>query len=135
MASDRQNKIFYWLFKVASVIVSCIFPLWAICAKFPLWAEGYGTGRSVGTGIILMMIVFLVIFRKTVLSFLGEKLNLKHAPPVVVWIVMLIASYVLLSIANFFRDLIVVLWMGLLGCALGTVITFIGENFFIKKEE
>lgn len=135
MASDRQNKIFYWIFKIASVIVSCIFPVWAICSKFPLWTEGYGTGRSVGTGIILMMIVFVIIFRKTVFSFFGEKLKLKHAPPVVIWIILLIVSYILLLLANFLQDLIVVLWMGLIGCALGTVVTFIGDQFFIQKEE
>ena len=135
MASDRQNKIFYWIFKIASVIVSCIFPVWAICSKFPLWTEGYGTGRSVGTGIILMMIVFVIIFRKTVFSFLGEKLKLKHAPPVVIWIILLIVSYILLLLANFLQDLIIVLWMGLIGCALGTVVTYIGDQFFIQEEE
>ena len=135
MASDRQNKIFYWIFKVASVIISCIFPVWAICSKFPLWTEGYGAGRSVGTGIILMMIVFVIICRKTVFSFLGEKLKLKHAPPVVIWIILLIVSYILLLLANFLQDLIIVLWMGLIGCALGTVVTYIGDQFFIDKEE
>lgn len=135
MASDRQNKIFYWIFKIASVIISCILPVWAICSKFPLWTEGYGTGRSVGTGIILMMIVFVIIFRKTVFSFLGEKLKLKHAPPVIIWIILLIVSYILLLLANFLQDLIIVLWMGLIGCALGTVVTFIGDQFFIQKEE
>lgn len=135
MASNRQNKIFYWIFKIAGIVISCIFPVWAICSKFPLWSEGYGTGRSVGTGIILMMIVFVIIFRKTVFSFFGEKLKLKHAPPVVIWIILLIVSYVLLLIANFLHDLTIVLWMGLFGCALGTVVTYIGENFFIDKEE
>ncbi len=135
MASDRQNKIFYWIFKIASVIISCIFPVWAICSKFPMWTEGYGAGRSVGTGIILMMIVFVIIFRKTVFSFCGEKLKLKHAPPVVIWVILLIVSYILLLLANFLQDLVLVLWMGLIGCALGNVITFIGDQFFIQKEE
>jgi predicted ferric reductase len=134
MTTDKRNKTLYWIFKVASIIVSCFFPVWAICAKFPLWKEGYGAGRSVGTGLILIMIVFVIIFRKTVFKFLEEKFKLKHAPPIVVWIIMLIASYILLLISNFVRDLIVVLWMGLLGCALGAVITFIGENFFVDNE-
>ena len=135
MASDRQNKIYYWIFKIVGIVISCIFPVWAICSKFPLWTETHGTGRSVGTGIILMMIVFVIICRKTVFSFLGEKLKLKHAPPVIVWFILLIVSYVLLLLAHFLQDLIIVLWMGLLGCALGTVVTYIGEQFFIQKEE
>ena len=135
MTTEKRNKILYWVFKVSSLIISCIFPIWAVCAKFPLWTEGYGTGRSIGTGFILIMVVFVIIFRKTVFAFLEDKFKLKHAPPVIVWIIMLIVSYVLLLLSNFVQDLIVVLWMGLLGCALGTVVMFIGENFFTDKEE
>lgn len=135
MTVEKRNKLLYWLFKVLSIILSCVFPVWAIVAKFPLWKEAYGTGRSVGTGMILIGIVALVVFRKTVFSFLGEKCHLKHSPPIVVWIISLIAAYALLLVASFLQDLIVVLWMGLLGCAIGSVLTFIGEEFFMKEKE
>lgn len=135
MTVEKRNKLLYWLFKALSIILSCVFPIWAICSKFPLWKETYGTGRSVGTGMILIGIVALVVFRKTVFSFLGEKCHLKHAPPVVTWIISLIIAYALLLVTSFLQDLIVVLWMGLIGCALGSVLTFVGEEFFVKKDE
>ena len=53
----------------------------------------------------------------------------------VVWLVMLIVSYVLMYINQFIQDLTTVFWMGLIGCAIGTLITFIAENKFGKKEE
>ena len=62
-----------------------------------------------------------------------DKLNLKHAPPLVVWLVMLVVSYVLVYIGNFMRDLTTVLWMGLIGCAIGTFLTYISERFGKEK--
>lgn len=100
-----------------------------------MWTAGYGTGKSVGIGTILVLIVILIIFRKAVFKFLGEKLKLNHAPPIVAWLVMLVISYILIYIGNFLRDLTTVLWMGLVGCALGNVITYIGENFFAEQKE
>ena len=135
MTTERKNKKVYWAFKVGGVGISCFFPLWAIFEKFPMWTEGYGTGRSVGIGIILAMIVLLVIFKKTVFSFLKEKAKLDHAPPIVAWLIALVVCYVLIYICDFLRDLTIVLWMGLLGCALGTVITYIGENYFAVEED
>jgi hypothetical protein len=114
--------------------VSCIFPIWAVCEKFPLWKSSYGTERSIGSGAIIILIVLLVIFRKTVFEFFAEKFNIRHAPPMVLWLVLLIISYVLLYIADFLRDLTTVLWMGLLGCAIGTVFSFVAENYFKYKD-
>jgi Na+-driven multidrug efflux pump len=48
---------------------------------------------------------------------------------------MLILSYVLLYISNFIQDLTTVFWMGLVGCAIGTVLTYIAENWYGKKKE
>lgn len=135
MTTNRRNKIFYWLFKFGGVGVSCALPIWAICEKFPMWIEKTSTGRSVGVGIILTLIVLTVIFRKTVFALVKDKLKLTHTPPVVGWIVMLIVSYILLYIANFLHDLTTVLWMGLFGCALGNVVMFIGDNFFSENEK
>lgn len=135
MTTDKKNNKLYWAFKIGSIVISCFLPIWAIWEKFPMWTTGYGTGKSVGIGTILALIVILIIFRKAVFKFLSEKLKLNHAPPIVAWIVMLVISYILIYIGNFLRDLTTVLWMGLVGCALGNVITFIGENFFAEKKE
>jgi hypothetical protein len=109
--------------------------MWAICEKFPVWTEKHGTSLSIGTGGILILIVLVVVFRRTVFNFIVDKCKLKHAPPLVVWLVMLIASYVLIYISNFMRDMTTIFWMGLIGCAIGTVLTFIAENKFGEKEE
>lgn len=133
MTDKKRNKI-YWLLKIVGVLISCVFPIWTICEKFPVWKSGHGVGRSVGAGAILILIVIAVIFRKSVFQFIADRFKLKHAPPIFVWIVLLIVSYVLIFIGDFMRDLTTVLWMGMIGCAIGTLLTFIGENFFGKKE-
>lgn len=133
--SSRKRKTFYWLFKILSVLVACALPIWAIWEKFPIWTYSYGTSRSVGVGGILVLIVILVIFRRAVFKFITDKLKLRHAPPLVIWLVLLIISYILVYINQFINDLTTVFWMGLIGCAVGTVLTFIAENRFGKKEE
>lgn len=133
--SNRKRKTFYWLFKLLSIVVSCALPFWAIWEKFPVWTSTYGTSRSIGAGGILIIIMFLVILRKPVFNFFEEKLKLKHAPPLVMWLIMLVVSYILVYINSFIQDLTTIFWMGLIGCAIGTVLTFIAENCFGKKEE
>ena len=133
--TEKKRKRSYWLFKVLSVIVSCALPIWAIWEKFPIWTYTHGTSRSVGVGGILALIVVLVVFRKAVFNFIRDKLKLKHAPPLVVWLVMLIISYELVYIGNFIKDLNTIFWMGLIGCAIGSVLTYIAEHRFGKKEE
>lgn len=133
MTDKKRNKI-YWLFKNGSVLISLLFPVWAICEKFPIWKTVHGTGRSIGVGAILILIVAVIIFRKSVFQFITERLKLNHAPPLAVWGVMLIIAYVLIFIGDFLRDLTTVFWMGLIGCAIGTLLTLIGENRFGKKE-
>lgn len=135
MKKEKRNKILYAVFKVLSVLISCAFPIWAICDRFPLWKEQHGTVRSIGTGAILIIIVVLIIFRKSVFKYITEKLRLRHAPPLAVWLALLIVSYILIYIAEFMKDLNVVLWMGLVGCAIGTVLTFIAERLFRERVE
>lgn len=133
--SSRRNKLYYILFKTLGIIVSCAMPILAICEKFPIWRCTYGTSRSLGVGGILILMVALIVLRKTVFKFVEDKLKLKHAPPLVIWIVMLIVSYILIYLGSFLRDLNVVLWMGVIGCAIGSVMTFIAENRFGNKKE
>ncbi len=132
---SKNRKTFYWLFKSLGIFISCLLPIWAILEKFPVWTYSYGRVRSMGVGGILILIVLLVVFRKTILNFLVDKLKLKHAPPIVVWIVMLIASYILIFIGNFMQDLTTVFWMGLIGCAVGTVLTYIAESCFGEEKD
>lgn len=135
MTTEKRNKILYWVFKILAIVASCLFPVWAVFEKFPVWETNYGAERSFGAGAIIILIVLVVIFRKTVFEFISEKFNIKHAPPMVVWLVLLIISYVLIYIGEFLKDLTTVLWMGLLGCAIGTALAFVAENYFKKKED
>lgn len=133
--TEKKRKTLYWFFKVASVLISCALPIWAICAKFPIWAEQSGAGRSVGAGFILIGIVIIIVFRKTVFDFIKDKLNIKHAPPLVIWLVLIVISYTFVYIADAIRDMNTVFWMGFIGCAIGTLLTYISESCFGKKDE
>lgn len=133
--SEKKRKAYYCLFKVLSILVSCAFPVWAISEKFPLWKTTYGNTRSIGVGTILAIIVLAIIFRTTVFNFIRDKLKITHAPPLVVWLILLAVSYVLVFIGQFMGDVVIVLWMGLIGCSIGTVLTLIAEHKFGKKED
>ena len=132
---SKNRKTFYWLFKSLGILVACLLPIWAILEKFPVWTYSYGRVRSMGVGGILILIVLFAVFRKTIFKFFEEKLKLKHAPPIVIWIAMLIASYILIFIGNFVQDLTTVFWMGLVGCAVGTVLTYIAESRFGEEKD
>lgn len=134
MRTETKRKLWYTVLKVASIIVSILLPAWAVFEKFPVWTEQYGSGRSFGVGAIILLVVVVVVFRKSVFDYLKDKFKLQHAPPIAVWFGILIAAYILIFIGNFLRDLVVVLWMGVLGCAIGTFLTFICENYFGKKD-
>ena len=130
--TERKRKALFWFLKVLSILVSCALPIWAICEKFPLWTETHGATRSVGVGVILIAIVLLIIFRKTVFDFIKDRLDLKHAPPLIVWLVMLVISYILVFLGEFMRDMTTVFWMGFIGCVIGTFITYLSERFKAK---
>lgn len=125
--TERQRKL-YWLFKIGGIIISCLLPILAICEKFPLWRAEHGTSHSIGAGIILIMIVLCIIFRRTVFNFIRDRFNLQHAPPLAIWIIMLVAAYILVYIGDFMYDLTTVFWMGLIGCCIGTFLTYISER-------
>lgn len=131
--TERKRKTLYWFFKLFGVLISCALPIWAICEKFPIWNETHGTSHSIGVGAILILIVLIVIFRRTIFDYIKEKINLKHAPPLTVWLVMLVISYVFMYLGNVLRDMTTVFWMGLIGCIIGNVLTYIAESRFTKK--
>ena len=133
--TKKNRKKLYWLFKSLSVIVSCALPIWAIYEKFPMWKTSYGTTHTIGVGGVLAIMVILIIFRKAVFAYLRERLNLTHAPPLAVWLIMMAVSYAFIFVGDFLKDVTIILWMGLIGCAIGTFLTFIAENAFGKKAE
>ena len=132
--SERKRKTFYLLFKVLSIIISCALPIWAICEKYPLWETVYGATHSIGVGGILALIVIIIVFRRAVFKFIKDKLKITHAPPLAVWLILIAMSYILVFIGQFMYDMVIILWMGFIGCAIGTFLTFIAENKFGKKE-
>lgn len=135
MTKEKKRKIWYVVFKALSILVSCALPIWAIWEKFPIWKQDHGAGRSIGVGAILVLFVVTIIFRKTVFKYFSDRFNLQHAPPITVWLALLVVSYILIYIADFLRDFTLVLWMGTLGCGIGMVLTYVAENVFNKEEE
>lgn len=132
--TERKRKVLYWLFRILGIVVSCALPIIAILEKFPIWKESQGTGRTIGIGAILIGFVLLVIFRSTVFSFIAEKLDIKHAPPLVLWLILLLISYILIFIGNVIADMTTVFWMGFIGCAIGTALTWLSDRYADKKE-
>lgn len=133
--TEKKRKLLYWIFKGASVFIACTLPILAICEKFPLWAEQSGTGRTVGAGIIMIGIVLLIIFRRSVFTFIKDHLNIKYAPPITIWLVLILISYGMIYISNALRDMNTVFWMGFIGCAIGTALTYISEQFKSSEDE
>lgn len=129
-----KRKAWFWGLKSAGIVCSCLFPLFAIYEKFPIWVEENGAGRSLGSGLIIGAMVILAVFRKTVFAYLSEKFKGKNAPSMTIWVVPLLLSYIIVYINAFILDLITVLWMGLLGSGIGTVLNAIADNKFGDKQ-
>lgn len=132
--TEKKRKRLYWLFKLLGILISCALPIWAICEKFPIWTEKHDAGYSIGVGAILILIVLLVVFRRTIFDYIREKINLRHAPPLAVWLVMLVISYIMVYLGHVMEDMTTVFWMGLIGCAIGTLLTYIAESRFGEKK-
>lgn len=126
--TEKKRKTWHWIFKIASLVVSCALPLYAVYEHFPYWQYEYGATRSLGSGLIISAMVLVVIFRKTVFSYISEKLKGKNAPPVTIWITLLVVTYILVYINAFLLDLTNVLWMGLIGCVIGNALNYIADN-------
>jgi hypothetical protein len=129
---SRNRKLLCWLLKKSSIFISCMFPVWAICERYPIWTTKHGVSHSIGVGGILILIVVTIIFKRTIFDFLRDRLNLKHAPPLLVWLVLIVISYVLMYVSKFLYDMTSIFWMGFIGCSIGTLLTFIAENCIRK---
>lgn len=134
MKKPTKSNVLYWLLKGGGIGISALLPLWVVIEKFPLWVETHGVGRSIGTGGILGILIVLIIFRDTVMGYIKEKFKIGHAPKLTWWIVGLVIIYSLLYIVKFLADLAMVMWMGLFGSVIGTMLTFAGEIFFGEEE-
>lgn len=132
--TEKTRKLCYFIVKLASVLVSCAFPIRAVSEHFPIWVASHGAARSIGAGGIICLVVVAVVFRRSVFDFLRERLRLRHAPPLAVWLALLAVSYLFIYITPFVRDLTAVFWFGLLGCAIGTAMTYVAERFFGRGE-
>ena len=126
--TEKKRKSLYWGFKLLGILISCALPIFAICEKFPVWTATHGEAHSAGVGAVMIAIVILIVFRRTVFSFIREKFDLKHAPRMMVWLVLLVVAYVMVYIGNFMKDLTTVLWMGFIGSAIGTFLTYLSEK-------
>lgn len=133
--SEKKRKFWRYSFKGTSFLIACGAPLYAIYEHFPLWIENQGSTHSLGSGTIIAAIVLLVIFRSTVFSWLKEKLAGKHAPPITIWIILLVVCYTLIYINKFLIDLTSILWMGLIGCVIGNAFNYIADHKFAEVKE
>lgn len=133
--SEKKRKFWHFLFKLIGFLTACGMPLYAIYEHFPIWTEHHGSTHSLGSGVIIAAIVLLVIFKSTVYSWLKEKLQGKHAPPIAIWITLLVICYMLIYINKFLIDLTVILWMGLVGCAIGNIFNYIADHKFTEEKE
>lgn len=131
---SKKRKFVYWSLKFLSILISCAFPIWAIYERYPIWVTEYGTSSSIGAGGVLIFAVILIICRRPIFNFMRDHLKLKYAPPILVWLVLIIISYTLLYISKFLYDITNVFWMGFIGCGIGTLLTFIAENC-VRKEK
>lgn len=133
--TERKRKTLFWGLKILAILVSCLLPILAICEKFPIWTATHGEAHSAGVGAVLIAIVLLIVFRRTVFQFIRDRLNLKHAPSLIVWPVMLVVAYVTIYIGNFMRDMTTVLWMGFIGSAIGTFLTYLSNRYSKEKND
>ena len=129
---SKRDKFFYWAWRLLGIFLSGYLPISAVVDHFPIWLEHKGTGRTIWVGAILILIILAVIFRKTVINYVRERLKTHSYPPVMGWVVLLCVTYVLRFINDFIIDMTSVFWMGLIGGLLGSLCMWLADR--IKKK-
>ena len=129
MKNRSKKKIKYLCVKGTGIVVSAAIPVIAILKKLPLWRAEAGVTGTVGIGAVMAGIVVLITFKKTVFNYLKEKTGMNHTPPLLLWVGLRIGSLVLNSVADILSDMRAVFVAGVAGCAIGTVLNLIAENF------
>jgi uncharacterized membrane protein YoaK (UPF0700 family) len=100
-----------------------------------LWIDKEGAPRAIGSGLIISLIVVAIVFRKSVFGLIKRNAKLDEAPPLFVWLILIIVTHILIFISNFLADLTIVLWMGFIGCGVGNLFTYIAESRFGETKE
>lgn len=131
---SKKDKFFYWFWRLSGIITACLCPIYAVIEHFPIWLERNGTGRTLGVGAILILIILAVVFRKTVINYFREKFKTHTFPPVMGWIVLLCIAYVLQFINAFIIDMTAVFWAGLVGGLIGSFFMWLADRIKRKGE-
>ena len=134
MKAKTKRRIKLVSFRAAGASVAIGLPAWAILAKFPVWRTETGTLGMLGMGGIMIAVVALVTFKRTVLDFIKEKTGMKTSPPLAVWGVLLIASFILSAFAELLSDMRGIFIAGLVGSGVGTVLNIIGDRLSEKRD-
>jgi hypothetical protein len=131
----KHPKIKYCICVVLSFLCSAVPPAVAVFQKFPMWEKTVSPAYTIGVGAVLAAIVLLICFRKTIIPVVKEKLGIKSVPPVVIWVVGLVAVVIFEKINTFMTDIKVVIFAGLIGSAVGWCFSLASAYFDKKVKE
>ena len=147
-------KVKYWILQIAAFLAAVIPPVWAVCEKLPVWKARYGAARTFWFGIAVVLIVLLVVFRKTLLVLvrswtdvlvdrIKEKTGIVHVPPmlslVLTWATALIVVVALIPVVSglyvILVDLKGIFMAGLVGAGLGWLLSAVGVGLGIDRSK
>ena len=132
LTENKRKNVVYWTLKVLSIFISCALPAWGVIEQFPIWKETASTGRSIGAGLILIAVIVLIVFNKAVFGFLRDRLRLNYAPPLLIWLVLIVVTWGLIWLSSLMEDMMNIYILGFVGCLIGNILTFIGERLIRK---
>lgn len=132
-----NNKTIYWILQIASFLLSAGIPAIVVWQKFPLFVEKAGKANSVGIGLVLIIVIACVTFRKTIFATIKKALGITSVPPIVGWAVALVVLFALSKLVSILADLQVICFAGLTGSALGMACSLISQIVYpdSKKQE
>lgn len=147
-------RVKYWILQIAAFLVAVIPPVWAVCEKLPVWRVRYGTAQTFGFGLVILLVVLLVVFRKTLLVLvrgwldvlcdkIKEKTGIVHIPPmlslVLTWATALLVVVALIPVVSglyvILVDLKGIFMAGLVGAGLGWLLSLIGIWLGIERSD
>ena len=131
----KKLKVKYWICVVLSFLFSAIPPIVAVAQKFPIWEKTVSPACTIGVGLLMIPIVFLICFRKTIVPVVMDKLGIKSIPPFFIWAAGLAIAVFFEKINTFMTDVKVVLFAGLIGSAIGWAFSFASAYYDKKIKE
>lgn len=129
------NKVKSIGLHTAGTVVSIAVPAWAIFEKLPIWTRHDGIKNSIGVGGVLILIITILTLRKTIFNYFKEKLKLKTAPPLFMWISLFIIVLVISAIGTIISDLKTICIAGIIGSGAGSLMIFFANNIEEKMKE